>query len=166
MAISSLMGNTLPAKTAIATCRIARLGDGAESSSHHNAHIKLHKTARNGQKQKKTFGKAGIPKSSVGRRFPEISGISANHEKWSREKSNPRPVAQNTGETALFGGGGAEFGAQPAFPTITDPDLCRLIDAWPDLPEADRTAVVAHVAALVRLSPAMRQAILTLTRGD
>jgi len=38
--------------------------------------------------------------------------------------------------------------------------------AWPDLPEADRPAVVAHLAALARLSPAMRQAILTLTRGD
>tara|TARA_B100001013_G_scaffold335039_1_gene253167 strand:+ start:176 stop:502 length:327 start_codon:yes stop_codon:yes gene_type:complete len=47
-----------------------------------------------------------------------------------------------------------------------DADLRQLIEAWPDLPDADRPAVVAHLAALVRMSPAKRQAILTLTRGD
>ena len=72
--------------------RVAGLGDGAESSAHHNAHMKLHETAGNGQKQKRASGKAGSPKSSVGGNFPDISGISANHEKWSRGESNPRPV--------------------------------------------------------------------------
>ena len=72
--------------------RVAGLGDDAESSAHHNAHMKLHETAGNGQKQKRASGKAGSPKSSVGGNFPDISGISANHEKWSRGDSNPRPV--------------------------------------------------------------------------
>ena len=56
--------------------RIAGLGDGAERSAHHNAHMKLHETARNGQKQKRASGKAGSPKSSVNGNFPDISGIS------------------------------------------------------------------------------------------
>ena len=68
------------------------LGDGAESSSHHHAHMKLYETAGNAQKQKRASGKAGSSKSSIGVNFPEISGISANHEKWSRGESNPRPV--------------------------------------------------------------------------
>ena len=72
--------------------RVAGLGDGAESSAHHNAHMKLHETARNEQKQKRASGKAGSPKSSVCGNFPDISGISSNHEKWSRGDSNPRPV--------------------------------------------------------------------------
>jgi len=72
--------------------RIAGLSDGAESSAHHNAHMKLHETAGNGQKQKRASGKAGSPKSSVGGNFPKISGISENHKQWSRGDSNPRPV--------------------------------------------------------------------------
>ena len=72
--------------------RVAGLGDGAESSAHHNAHMKLHETSGNEQKQKRASGKAGSPKSSAGRKFPENSGIPANHEKWSRGESNPRPV--------------------------------------------------------------------------
>ena len=101
MAISSLMGNTLPAKTAIATCRIAGLGDGAKSSAHHNAHMKLHETVGNGQKQKRATGKAGSPKSGVCRSFPDISGISANNEKWSRGESNPRPLAKTRGKQGI-----------------------------------------------------------------
>ena len=72
--------------------RGAGLGDGAESRAHHNTHMKLQESAGNGQKQKRAAGKAGSPKSGVCKRFPEISGISANNEKWSRGESNPRPV--------------------------------------------------------------------------
>jgi len=32
-------------------------------------------------------------------------------------------------------------------PAITDPDLGRLVDAWPDLPEAIRAAITAMVEA-------------------
>ena len=63
--------------------------------------MKLHKTAGNGQKQKRASGKAGSPKSSVGGNFPEISGISENHEQWSRGDSNPRPVAENKGKQGI-----------------------------------------------------------------
>ncbi len=45
-------------------------------------------------------------------------------------------------------------------------DLDALADALAALPEADRPAVVAHVAALARLGPAKRAAILTLTDPD
>ena len=50
--------------------RVAGLGDGAESSAHPNAHMKLHETAGKGQKQKRASGKAGSPKSSVGVTLP------------------------------------------------------------------------------------------------
>ncbi len=46
------------------------------------------------------------------------------------------------------------------------PDLAALADALAALPEADRPAVVAHVAALARLAPAKRTAILTLTDSN
>ncbi|MEX0776438.1 MAG: hypothetical protein WD042_12105 [Phycisphaeraceae bacterium] len=49
-----------------------------------------------------------------------------------------------------------------------DPLAMALADALADalaaLPEADRAAVVAHVAALAKLSPGKRAAMLTLTR--
>ena len=75
--------------------RVAGLGDGAESSAHQNAHMKLHETVGNEQKQKRAAGKAGSPKSGVCRSFPDISGIPAHDEKWSRGESNPRPVTVN-----------------------------------------------------------------------
>ena len=43
--------------------------------------------------------------------------------------------------------GGAEYGAPAALPTIQDPDLRRLIAAWPDLPEAVHRGILAMVAA-------------------
>lgn len=45
-----------------------------------------------------------------------------------------------------------------------DPLAADLADALSALPEADRLAVVAHVRALAKLSPAKRLALLTLTR--
>ena len=38
-----------------------------------------------------------------------------------------------------------------------------MVDALNALPEGERAAVVAHLAALARLTPAKRAAILTLT---
>jgi len=46
------------------------------------------------------------------------------------------------------------------------PDLSAIADALAAVPEADRPAVVAHVAALARLGPAKRTAILTLTDSN
>ncbi len=46
------------------------------------------------------------------------------------------------------------------------PDLAAFAEALAALPEGDRSAVVAHIAALTRLSPAKRAAILTLTDPD
>jgi hypothetical protein len=43
-------------------------------------------------------------------------------------------------------------------------DLTALADALASLDLQDRQGIVAHVQALVRLSPARRQAIITLTQ--
>ncbi len=56
--------------------------------------------------------------------------------------------------------------AMPADPPSSDPHVAALIDALAGLPEADRKAVAEHVAALAKLSPGKRAAILTLTRAD
>ena len=45
----------------------------------------------------------------------------------------------------------------------TDAELQHVIDALAMLAEVDRDAVVAHVRALVSMSPKRRAAILTLT---
>lgn len=51
-----------------------------------------------------------------------------------------RTPAENTGKTGAFSESGAESGAigaqEPAFDVSAAPDLARLIDAWPTLPEA------------------------------
>lgn len=55
--------------------------------------------------------------------------------------------AQNPKKTANSDQGGAECGAPPAFSTITDPDLARVVKAWPDLPEPVRRGILAMVEA-------------------
>ena len=81
--------------------------------------------------------------------------------------SNP---SENKGATSESGAkSGALRGdsdAKPAPATPADPHLAALIDALACLPEADRKAVAEHVAALAKLSPGKRAAILTLTRAD
>ena len=60
---------------------------------------------------------------------------------------NPRSSAENTGKTADSKEGGAESGAPAdggAVGTI-DPDLMKVIEAWPGLPEAIRRGIVAMV---------------------
>jgi hypothetical protein len=49
-------------------------------------------------------------------------------------------------KTALFSEGGAESGA---LATI-DPALASLMNAWPELPEAIRTGILAMVKAAAR----------------
>jgi len=70
---------------------------------------------------------------------------------------------ETTNNTTVSDRGGAESGARRAGDGRIDPVLAALADALTDLPESDRPAVVAHVAALARLGPGKRTAILTLT---
>ena len=130
--------------------RAAGLGDGAKSSAHHNAHMKLHETVGNGQKQKRATGKAGSPKSGVCRSFSDISGISANNEKWSRGESNPRLMPENTGKTDH-----CERGAPLCAPPVAQADpgnlqLAELIDVWSSLPAAVRRGIMAMVQEVRR----------------
>jgi hypothetical protein len=60
-------------------------------------------------------------------------------------------------------------GAPKASPTVcppvpADPDSAAILKALAGLTPQDRQSIVAHVQALVRLSPGRRQAIMTLTR--
>ena len=52
----------------------------------------------------------------------------------------------------------------PAMAPAVPLDLTALADALASLDLQDRQGIVAHVQALVRLSPARRQAIITLTQ--
>ena len=51
-----------------------------------------------------------------------------------------------------------------ALPPVIPPGLTALADPLAGVAPQDRQGIVAHVQALVRLSPARRQAIMTLTR--
>jgi hypothetical protein len=66
------------------------------------------------------------------------------------KKSTPRgvePPPQNTGKTPIPETGGAKSGALlPEFVSI-DPDLQRLVDSWPKLPEALRSGILAMIDA-------------------
>ena len=130
--------------------KIACLGHDHAISAHQNAHMKLHETAGNEQKQKRASGKAGSPKSSACRSFPDISGNPTCNEKWSRGESNPRPVAENTGKT-----GNCERGAPLCAPPIApaNPDnrqLTQLINAWSSLPATIRRGIMAMVEEMRR----------------
>jgi hypothetical protein len=48
----------------------------------------------------------------------------------------------------------AQLSPGPQHPVSNDPDLARVIDAWPTLPEAIRAAVLALVTAAGGVSPA------------
>jgi len=58
---------------------------------------------------------------------------------------------ETTGNSSGSSQSGAESGAlgarKPAFDALADPDLARLIEAWPTLPDAIRRAIVAMVEA-------------------
>ena len=82
-----------------------------------------------------------------------------------------RTPLKSKGKTAIPETGGAKDGAlrgvsdaKPAPATPADPHLAALIDALAELPKGDRKAVAEHVAALAKLSPGKRAAILTLTQ--
>lgn len=54
---------------------------------------------------------------------------------------------QNTSKTHDFELGGAESGALPLDFDQFEPDLQRVIDAWPTLPEAIRAGILAMIGA-------------------
>jgi hypothetical protein len=58
------------------------------------------------------------------------------------------PCTNSPGNTALSADGGAESGA----PTPADPDLTRLVDAWPTLPPPIRAAVLALVETALHVA--------------
>ncbi len=70
-------------------------------------------------------------------------------KKWSRGESNPRAGSSKRCKSSDSdrGGsaGGAESGASESDSGDSDPDLARLIDRWPGLPEAIRRAIMAMV---------------------
>ena len=55
----------------------------------------------------------------------------------------PELPLETRGKTAISEQGGAESGALPPH----DPRLARLVEAWPDLPEAIRAGIAAMVGA-------------------
>lgn len=61
-----------------------------------------------------------------------------------RGEDRTRTTPENTRETALSSGSGAECGALPALSAIDDPDLRAVIEAWPGLgPDAQRAILRA-----------------------
>lgn len=55
---------------------------------------------------------------------------------------------QNTDHTAFSGEGAAKSGAVHHCQELpADPDLARLVEAWPELPQPIRAAIVAMVDA-------------------
>lgn len=66
----------------------------------------------------------------------------------------------------VLDGGGAESGAPAAPGGSGDPNLSRLLAAWDETPEGERSALARHVAALARMTPGRRAAIFTLTNDN
>ena len=77
-----------------------------------------------------------------------------SEEQWSRGESNPRADStkhfDNSGFASKANQGGAESGAVDTEKAPIDPDLARLINAWPNLPEAIRAGIVAMVNAAIQ----------------
>lgn len=55
--------------------------------------------------------------------------------------------AQTSGKTPVSERGGAECGAQRAPRGQFEPDLQRVIDGWPTLPDALKTGILAMITA-------------------
>ena len=58
------------------------------------------------------------------------------------------PPSNSPGNTGIPQAGGAESGALAAPKPPSDPDLRAVVEAWPELPDAVRVAVVALVKAV------------------
>jgi hypothetical protein len=54
---------------------------------------------------------------------------------------------KSTRKSGVFQAGGAESGALGAQNAVSDPDLQTIIDAWPNLPEDSKAAILAMVKA-------------------
>lgn len=82
-----------------------------------------------------------------------MPGSAGNRQKWQLPKvagtGFERP-AKNTANAAVDGRGGAESGALGARERPIDPELAAVIDAWPALPEATRSAILAMIRAVDR----------------
>ncbi len=76
-----------------------------------------------------------------------------SEEKWSRGESNPRADStkpcDNSGFASKANQGGAESGAVDSEEAPTDPDLQRLIEAWPTLPKPVKAGVVAMMNSAI-----------------
>ena len=73
--------------------KAAELAAGeATEQARRNAQQKVHEGGRNDKKRKTAAGIADSRNSSSFGNLPDISGIPAHDQKWSRGDSNPRPV--------------------------------------------------------------------------
>ncbi len=124
---------------------------GHKHSAQRQAQQKAHETDRNDPQQKTATGRADDRISSRCENLQDNSASPCNLDEWSRGESNPRPVSvQGSTDNDLrdaSNAGGAESGAVPPISTPNDPDLTRLIDAWPTLPEAIKAGILAMVTA-------------------
>ena len=66
---------------------------------------------------------------------------------WTNGPGWTRTAVENPEKTDLSEAGGARCGAPSVLPTISDPDLRRLIDLWSLLPAAVRHAILAMAKA-------------------
>ena len=77
-----------------------------------------------------------------------------SEEEWSRGESNPRAEStkprDNSGIASKANQGGAESGAVDTEKAPIDPDLARLIDAWPTLPKVIKAGIVALVNTAIQ----------------
>jgi hypothetical protein len=64
-------------------------------------------------------------------------------QRFCRPQTNP----ENTGETGVFDTAGSATGSAPDEDGMVSHDLQAIIDAWPGLPEASKTGIVAMVKA-------------------
>ena len=131
--------------------KAAKLAAGeATEQARRNAQQKVHEGGRNDKKRKTAAGIADSRNSSSFGNLPDISGIPAHDQKWSRGDSNPRPLAENTEKTDPCERG-APLCAPPVAPAGPgNLQLAELIDAWSSLPASVRRGIMAMVQEMRR----------------
>jgi len=138
--------------------RYKRAWEKATQATHqevaHHAQQKLHETGRKDLKRKTATDRVDGRISSRCKDLRNISVSPCSKKKWSRGESNPRPVnVQDSVGNDLrdaSNAGGAESGAVNPISTPNDPDLQKIINAWPMLPDAIRAAITTLTEAAQR----------------